>query len=62
MTAAGVGLLEVALTSKGSEGSPILCSAPVAIEPAYTFAWNKRAALDCHRQVLEHISRIAQRL
>lgn len=27
-----------------------------------TFAWNTRAALDCHRQVLEHISGIAKQL
>jgi hypothetical protein len=27
-----------------------------------TFAWNTRAALDYHRQVLEHISRIARKI
>lgn len=36
VTAAGVGLLEVALSREGAKGcSPVLCSSPVALEPPY---------------------------
>ncbi len=45
-TAIGVGLLETALAREGCKGcSPILCSAPVAMEPPYR-AFDTSAILD----------------